>query len=347
MNLNELWFILIAILFAGFFFLEGFDFGVGMLMPWLGHNDEEKNMIMHSIEPVWGANEVWLITAGGAMFAAFPGWYATMFSGYYSALFLVLAALIIRGVAIEFRGRLDKPAWGKTWNLLLGIASLLIPFLLAVALASLLVGVPINEEKEYVGNFFDLLSLPALGYGLDLVAFFLYHGAVFLNLKLQGEMRDRAHDTALRTGWLSLIIGMLVIFTAAFTTNIFAKPVALALVAAGAAAFLLSFICVRRQRIGLAFTLNGVSIIAVIAALFTALFPRVMVSSLNEAFSLTIYNISSSPYTLKVMTIVALTLVPVVLFYTAWAYYVFRRRITAGPEHLLEGPDYANQTSGY
>ena len=345
MSLNILWFILIAVLFAGFFFLEGFDFGVGMLMQWLGHNDEEKNMIIHSIEPVWGANEVWLLTAGGAMFAAFPGWYATMFSGYYSALFVVLIALIIRGVAIDFRDRLEKPAWRKTWNLLLGIASLLIPFLLAVALASLLVGVPINAEKEYVGSFFDLLSLPALCYGLDLVVFFLYHGAVFLNLKLQGEMLDRAYHAALQTGWLTLLMAGVVGITAAFTTNIFTGPVSFALTVTGMLALLLSFVCVNRHRISLAFILNGVSVIAVIAALFTALFPRVMVSSLNESFSLTIYNISSSPYTLKVMTIVALTLVPVVLLYTAWAYYVFRRRIAAGPEHLLESSGYASDTS--
>lgn len=329
MSLNVLWFILIAVLFTGFFFLEGFDFGVGMLMQWMGRNDEEKNMIIHSIEPVWGANEVWLITAGGAMFAAFPGWYATMFSGYYSALFLVLVALIIRGVAIDFRERIDKPAWRKTWNILLCIASLLIPFLLAIALASLLLGVPINAEKEYVGSFFDLLSLSALCYGLDLVVFFLYHGAVFLNLKLQGEMLDRAYHTAVKTGWLALVTAAVITIAAALTTNFFAAPVSSVLSLIGIVALLLSFICMRRRHSGWAFTLNGVSIIAVMAALFTELFPRVMVSSLNESFSLTIYNISSSAYTLKVMTIVALTLVPVVLLYTAWVYYVFRKRITA------------------
>ncbi|NLV20594.1 MAG: cytochrome d ubiquinol oxidase subunit II [Syntrophomonadaceae bacterium] len=346
MGLNELWFILIAVLFAGFFFLEGFDFGVGMLMQWLGHNDTEKNMIIHSIEPFWGANEVWLLTAGGAMFAAFPGWYATMFSGYYSALFLVLAALIIRGVAIDFRGRVDKPGWHKTWNLLLGITSLLIPFLLAVALASLLVGVPINAEKEYVGNLFDLLSPPALFYGLDLVIFFIYHGAVFLTLKLQGELLERAYITAIRTGRLALVTAVIVGVVAALTTNVFTSPVSVALTLAGALALLLSYVCMRRRHSGLAFTLNGVSIIAIIAALFTALFPRVMVSSINESFSLTIYNISSSPYTLKVMTIVALTLIPVVLLYTAWAYYVFRSRITVSPEYLQqERIGYASETS--
>jgi cytochrome d ubiquinol oxidase subunit II len=343
MNLNALWFILIAILFAGFFFFEGFDLEIGMLMQLLGRNDEEKNIIIHSIEPVWGANEVWLLTAGGAMFAAFPGWYATMFSGYYSVLLLVLAALIIRGVAIEFRDRLDKPVWRKTWNLLLAIASLFIPFLLAVVLASLLVGVPINEKKEYAGNFFSLLSLPALCYGLDLIVFFLYHGAVFLNLKLQGEMLDRVYSAAVRTGWMSLITGGMVGITAAFTTSIFTKPVSLALSAVGTLALLLSFVCVYRGRIGPAFILNELSIIAIIAALFTSLFPRVMVSSLNESFSLTVYNVSSSPYTLKVMTMIALTLVPVTLLYTAWAYYVFRRRITVGPKYSQqEKPEYTS-----
>ena len=335
MGLNELWFVLIAISFTGFFFFESFSFGVGILMQWMGRNDDEKKMMIHSLEPVRGANEGWLIIAGGAMFVAFPQAYAAMF-GYYSALLLSLAALVIRGLAIDLRYRLEKPVWLKTWNLLLGIASLLIPFLLAVALASLLVGVPINAEKEYVGGFFDLLSLPALCYGLDLVVFFLYHGAVFLNLKLQGEMLDRAYIAAVRTGRLALVTALVIAITAAFTTNIFTGPVSNALTLTGMLALLLSFVGMRRRRIGLAFILNGVSIIAVIAALFTALYPRVMVSSLNESFSLTIYNISSSPYTLKVMTIVALTLVPVLVLYTAWAYYVFRRRITVNPQHLLE-----------
>jgi cytochrome d ubiquinol oxidase subunit II len=343
MGLNELWFVLIAISFTGFFFFESFVFGVGILMQWMGRNHDEKNMIIHSLEPVRGGNEGWLIIAGGAMFAALPGWYDTMFSGYYSTLFLALVALIIRGVAIDFRDRLDKPAWRKTWNLLLGIASLLIPFLLAVALVSLLVGVPINEEKEYVGNFFDLLSWPALCYSLDLLFFFLYHGAVFLNLKLQGEMLDRAYNTAVRTGWLSLIMGGIVSVTAVFTTSIFIKPASLALAVAGMLAFVLSLICVGRRRISLAFILNGGSVIAVIAALFTSLFPRVMVSSIDESFSLTIYGISSSPYSLKMMTIVALALIPVVLLYTAWAYSVFRRRIAASPEHLLERPGCAGK----
>ncbi|HPT68608.1 MAG TPA: cytochrome d ubiquinol oxidase subunit II [Syntrophomonas sp.] len=344
MGLNELWFVLITISFTGFFFFESFSFGVGILMQWMGHNDDEKKMMIHSLEPVRGANEGWLIIAGGAMLAAFPQAYAAMF-GYYSALLLSTAALLIRGVAINLWNRLEKPAWLKTWNLLLGITSLLIPFLLAVALASLLVGVPINAEKEYVGSFFDLLSLPALCYGLDLVVFFLYHGAVFLNLKLQGEMLDRAYIAAVRTGRLALVTSLLIAITAALTTSIFTGPVSNALTMTGMMTLLLSFVCMRRRRSSLAFILNEASIIAVIAALFTALYPRVMVSSLNESFSLTIYNISSSPYALKVMTIVALILIPVVLLYTVWAYYVFRRRITVNPEHLLEGSGYTGETS--
>ncbi|HWQ74737.1 MAG TPA: cytochrome d ubiquinol oxidase subunit II [Syntrophomonas sp.] len=332
MGLQELWFILIAVLFIGFFFLEGFDFGVGMLMPWLGRNTGERNMIMHAIEPVWGANEVWLITAGGAMFAAFPGWYATMFSGFYLALFLVLAALILRAVAIEFRSRLDKPGWHKVWDALLCISSLLIPFLLAVALADLLLGLPINGSKEFIGNFFDLLALPALLYGLDLVVFFLYHGALFLTLKLQGEMLERAYAAARGMGLLAVVTAVIVGLAAASATSMFTNPLTLALASTGMILLLLSLVCMYRRRSGLAFTCNGLSIVAVIAALFAALFPRVMVSSISESFSLTIYNISSSPYTLKIMTIVALILVPVVLLYTVWAYYVFRSRIAAEPE---------------
>ncbi|HPF20184.1 MAG TPA: cytochrome d ubiquinol oxidase subunit II [Syntrophomonas sp.] len=331
MGLNELWYSLIGFFFAGFFFFEGFAFGVGMLMQWLGHNEEEKNMIIHSTEPLWGANEVWLLAASGAIFAVFPGWYAVLFNSYGGIFSLILASLLIRGVAISFWHRLHQPAWRKTWNWLLGMTSLLIPFLLAVVLAGCLVGVPINAEKEYAGSLFDLMSLPAMFYGLDLVVFFLYHGAVFLAIKLQGEMRRQARQAARRTGLLSLATAVAVGVVAAITTNMFTSSVAIALTLAGALALLLSYICVCKRLSRLAFVLNEVSIIAIIVALFTALFPRVMVSTVNEAFSLTLYNISASSHILKVMTIAAMAMVPVVILYIVWACSVFKRRLTGGP----------------
>lgn len=329
MSLNELWFILIAVLFSGFFFLEGFDFGVGILTPILGKSDSERRMIINTIGPVWDANEVWLLTAGGAIFAAFPGWYATMFSGFYLALFLVLAALIVRGVAFEFRSKVENPKWRNTWDIALCIGSFLPPVLFGVAMANLIKGLPIDKNLEFVGNFFDLLSIPTVVVGLTALALFLYHGSIYLQLKLEGLLVDRAYNTAKTTGLAAAVLALLTAVCAAFSTDIFTKPLSAILAVLAFVSLLGSYFMALKKKPGIAMILNSVTVIASVLALFSGMFPNVMVSSLDPSFSLTITNASSTPYTLKVMTIVTLTVLPVVLLYSIWTYRVFRKRVTA------------------
>ncbi len=332
MNLNELWFVLISVLFCGFFFLEGFDFGVGMLVPVLGKTDLERRTLINTIGPVWDANEVWLITAGGAIFAAFPGWYATMFSGLYLALFFVLAALIIRGVAFEFRSKVENKTWRSSWDVCIGIGSFLPPLLLGVAMANLIKGLPINAELEYAGSLLDLLSVPALIVGATAVVLFLYHGAVYLSLKLEGPVLERVYNAGRRAGVASILMALASGIAAAYATEIFRKPLSGVLAVLAFAAIAASYLMFLKKRTARAMALNCLSIVGAVASLFSALFPRVMVSSIKEEFSLTIYNVSSSPYTLKIMSIITLTILPVVLGYFIWTYWVFRKRVTV--KHL-------------
>ena len=327
-DLNTLWFILVAVLFCGFFFLEGIDFGVGMLSQILGKTDTEKRLIINSIGPIWNSNEVWLLTAGGALFAAFPGWYATMFSGLYLALFLVLVALIIRGVAFEFRSKVDNEKWRKAWDICLFLGSFLPPLLIAVAMANLIKGLPIDKATEFTGNFFDLLSLPTLAAGIAAIAVFLYHGAVFLSLKLEGDLKDRAVKFAHGAGIASMVNAGIIAVFAALSTDMFSRIVPVVCAMIGAVGLLASVVFLRKNRPGIAMIANAVAILGGGAALFAGLFPRVMVSSIDPSFSLTIYSVSSTPYTLKVMTIIALSLLPIVLGYLAWTYWTFRERVT-------------------
>ncbi|MGO0123131.1 cytochrome d ubiquinol oxidase subunit II [Desulfothermobacter acidiphilus] len=328
MELNILWFLLIAVLFAGYFFLEGFDYGVGVLVPFLGHTDSERRMLINTFGPFWDGNEVWLITAGGALFAAFPNWYATLFSGFYLALFLILVALILRAVAIEFRHLDQSPGWRRFWDGALCFGSLLPSLLWGVAFANLLKGVPINAEMQYVGSFFDLLSPYTLLGGLAFTCLFLAHGALFVTIRTVGELEERARKYAAPLLWLA--IGFLALFflLSLGTIGLGSKPVALALFLLVLALLLGSYLALKAHRSGWAFALGGISVVGLTFTFFCALFPRVMVSSLNPEWSLTVYNASSSPYTLKVMTIVALLLVPLVLLYQGWTYWTFRQRIT-------------------
>ena len=333
MDLNTLWFILIAILFAGFFFLEGFDYGVGILLPFLGKNDTERRVLINTIGPVWDGNEVWLITAGGAMFAAFPNWYATLFSGFYLALFLMLFALIVRGVAFEFRSSDRSPAWRNLWDWLLFLGSFLSALLWGVAVANLLHGVPIDGQMQYAGSFFDLLSPYTLVGGLAFLVLFIWHGALYLSLKTEGELARRAQGVAAKVGLLTILgVALLAILTF-FQTALFTKPAAVVFLVLAFLTLLLAYLFLKRGRAGLAFGFNAGTILTLTGAVFAGMFPQVMISSLNPAWSLTIYNASSSPYTLKIMTIVALTLVPVVLLYQAWTYWVFRKRVTERDLH--------------
>ncbi|MDI6812465.1 MAG: cytochrome d ubiquinol oxidase subunit II [Desulfitobacteriaceae bacterium] len=333
MDLNILWFILIAVLFIGFFFLEGFDYGVGILLPFLGKTDNERRVLINSIGPVWDGNEVWLITSGGAIFAAFPNWYATLFSGFYLALFVMLAALIVRGVAFEFRSSDRSPAWRKLWDGLLFAGSLVSALLWGVAVTNLLQGVPIDGNMQYVGGFFDLLSPYTLVGGLVFVFLFVFHGALYLGLKTEGEMATRAERAARFAGGLGLVFLLVLALLTYTQTDLFNKAGAAIVLVLAAVAFVGAYLFARRRQIGWGFLFSGLTILFLTVAVFWGLFPRVMVSSLNPAWNLTIYNASSSPYTLKIMTIVALTLVPFVLAYQAWTYWVFRERVSVKKLH--------------
>ena len=336
MDLNTVWFVLISVLFIGFFFLEGFDYGVGILLPFLGKDDRERRVIINTIGPFWDGNEVWLITAGGAMFAAFPHWYATMFSGFYLALFLMLVALILRGVAFEFRSKDERPAWRKTWDWMIFIGSLVPALLWGVAMGNLVRGVPIDADMTYVGGFWNLLNPYALLGGLVSLTGFTLHGAIFLTLKSGGRVMERARRTAAAV-WLPAFVLVLAFVAASyFATDIFTRfGLNPGLVPLGAGAALLAAgWLVRNRREGWAFAMTGLAIALSTVTLFMGLYPRVMVSSLNPEWSLTIYNASSSPYTLRVMTIVALIFLPIVLIYQGWSYWTFRQRV--GREHSLE-----------
>jgi cytochrome d ubiquinol oxidase subunit II len=337
MDLNELWFILIAVLFIGYFFLEGFDYGVGILLPFLGKNDRERRIIVNTVGPFWDANEVWLITAGGAMFAAFPNWYATMFSGFYLALFIMLVALIVRGVAFEFRSKDKNPTWRNLWDWMIFVGSFVPALLWGVAIGNLVRGVPIDADMTYVGSFWDLLNPYALAGGLATLAAFTLHGAVFLSLRTEDEIMEKAYASAIRLWLPAVVLVLLFVVASYFATDIFTQGLGVnpgpIPVGAGAALLATGWF-VRNRRAGWAFIMTGLTIALSTTTVFMGLYPRVMVSNLNPDWSLTIYNASSSDYTLRVMTIIALIFVPVVLIYQGWSYWVFRQRI--GHQHHLE-----------
>lgn len=336
MDLNILWFILIAVLYMGYFLLEGFDFGVGILLPFLGKSDTQRRVIINTIGPHWDGNEVWLITAGGATFAAFPHWYATLFSGFYFPLFLMLLALIIRGVAFEFRSKDDHPLWRSFWDWAIFTGSLIPALLWGVAFSNLVRGVPIDANMNYVGGFWNLLNPFALIGGLVSLFGFTLHGAVFLGLKTTGKLREEARRIGLRV-WVPAIV-VLVGYTVAsyFQTDILTKlgvnpgPVPIGAVIA----LLVSGWFIRQRYEAWAFIMTSLAVLLSVITIFMQLFPRLMVSSLNPDWSLTITNAASGTYTLQVMSIVALVFVPIVLTYQIWAYWVFRKRLSEKTEHL-------------
>lgn len=327
MNLNELWFVLIMVLFSGYFFLEGFDYGVGMLVPVLGKSDLERRFILQSIGPVWDANEVWLVTAAGAMFAAFPGWYSTLFSGFYPVFFLLLLSLIGRGVGLELRGRHENRGWKKAWDFCIPACSLLPPLLFGIVFTNLIKGIPIDAGRQFAGSFFGLLSLPALFAGVTAVSVFLYHGAVFLTLKVNGPLLGKAFGFARYSGLVSLFLAVITAMMFAVETDVYSKPLSIILTVSAISVLAVSYVLILRGKSGVSLALNGIAVLGAVAAIFTGLFPRVMVSSLQADYSLTIYNTASSPYTLSVMSIAALTVLPVVIGYTIWTYRVFRKRL--------------------
>jgi cytochrome d ubiquinol oxidase subunit II len=331
MQLHTIWFVIIAIFWVGFFVLEGFDFGVGMLHTIVGKSDEERRVAINTIGPWWDGNEVWLIVAGAGMFAAFPSWYATMFSALYIALLLVLAALMVRGVSLEYRGKRDDERWRKTWTWCTTLGSLLIPLLLGIGLGDLLVGLPINSSHDFTGNFADLLTGYGIWTGLTLVGLCLLHGAAFLKLRTTDQLRERAMAAAQPLGWaaIALVVGW-VIWTRAVAGHAdVPEPVEfLAVIAVVFAARL-----AMSDHDGWAFTASALAIAATVGSIFIDLYPNVMVSSTNAAYNLTVNNAASGSYALKVMTIVAVIFFPVVLLYQGWSFHVFRGRVKAPPGH--------------
>ena len=325
MELTTVWFALIAILWAGYFLLEGFDFGVGILLPVLGRDNRERRLLINTIGPVWDGNEVWLLVAGGATFAAFPEWYATLFSGFYLPLLLILVALIIRGVAFEYRGKRDDDRWRQRWDWCIVAGSLVPALLWGVAFGNIVRGVKLDAGHEYVGGFFDLLNPYALLGGLTTLVLFVLHGAVFLALKTDGPMRERAGLLAARIAPVAIVVaGGFLLWTGLAHHD----AVGWVLMLGAALTLVAGFLLARVRREGWAFVATGATIVLAVFALFVTLFPNVMPSTLADANSLTVHNASSTPYTLTVMTWVAACFTPLVLLYQGWTYWVFRKRLT-------------------
>lgn len=335
--LRVLWFCLIAALWIGFFFLEGFDFGVGMLLPFLGRNDIERRAIINTIGPVWDANEMWLIVAITAMFGVFPAWYGTMFSGFYLAMVTIIVALMIRGISFEYRSKDPRPQWRGRFDWMIAVGSLLSSFLFGVVFTDLLGGMPIDQNLNYAGTPFSWITPYGLIGGLTMVSVFLLHGANFLTLKLDDELRERARAAA---RILYIFAAVMVVILAISTYNytditirIGVNPGILPI--ASVIVLLVTIYFIDRKMEGWAFIMSGLNIILTQVAFFTLMFPRVMVSSLDPAWSLTIYNSSASPQALGVMSIVALIFIPIVVAYESWSYYIFRKRIKADKESLV------------
>ncbi|MEU5868927.1 MULTISPECIES: cytochrome d ubiquinol oxidase subunit II [unclassified Nonomuraea] len=318
--MENVWFVLIAVLWTGYFLLEGFDFGVGVLMPVLSREEADRRAVLKTIGPVWDGNEVWLLVAGGATFAAFPEWYATLFSGFYLPLFLILLALIARGVALEYRSKSDST---RGWDRALFWGSLVPAFLWGVAFANIVRGVPLNAEHEYTGTLLTLLNPFALLGGLATLLLFTLHGAVFLALRTTGDLRLAAARMAKSISPAAFLAVMAFLLL----SNDGAGPVRWAAVTLVALGLIGAVAATVRGRDGWAFTASAVAVVALVCAIFSGLFPNVM-PALDPANSLTVTNAASSPYTLTVMTWVAAIFTPLVLGYQAWTYWVFRRRLT-------------------
>ncbi|MFF4350516.1 cytochrome d ubiquinol oxidase subunit II [Streptomyces sp. NPDC001530] len=329
MELHDVWFVLIAVLWIGYFFLEGFDFGVGVLTKLLARDRTEKRVLINTIGPVWDGNEVWLLTAGGATFAAFPEWYATLFSGFYLPLLIILVCLIVRGVAFEYRAKRSEEHWQRNWETAIFWTSLIPAFLWGVAFGNIVRGVKIDEHFEYVGNFWDLLNPYALLGGLVTLTLFTFHGTVFVGLKTVGDIRERARTLALQVGVASAVLALIFLLWTQVENGDGTSLVALAV---AVVALVAALVAVNGGREGWAFALSGLTIVAAVAMLFLTLFPNVMPSSLNDDWSLTVTNASSSPYTLKIMTWCAGIATPIVVLYQSWTYWVFRKRI--GTHHI-------------
>ncbi|MFD3656020.1 cytochrome d ubiquinol oxidase subunit II [Streptomyces sp. NPDC058620] len=333
MELHDVWFVLIAVLWTGYFFLEGFDFGIGVLTKVLARDRKERRVLINTIGPVWDGNEVWLLTAGGATFAAFPEWYATLFSGFYLPLLIILLCLIVRGVAFEYRSKRPEEKWQTNWEHAIFWTSLIPAVLWGVAFGNIVRGVKIDADMEYVGNLWDLLNPYALLGGLVTLFLFTFHGTVFAGLKTVGDIRERARKLALGLGPATAVLALLFLTWTQLDNGDSWSLLAM-IVAAGA--LVAAIVAIAAGREGWSFAFSGLTIVAVVAMLFLTLFPNVMPSSLNDAWNLTVTNASSTPYTLTIMTWCAGIATPLVLLYQSWTYWVFRKRI--GTQHIADAP---------
>lgn len=332
MELTTVWFILITVLFVGYFVLEGFDFGVGMLMPVVAKNEAERRAIVTTLGPVWDGNEVWLLVGGGALFAAFPEWYATLFSGFYLPLFLILVGLIMRGVAFEYRSKRSSMTWRRRWDAAIWVGSFLPALLWGVAFANIVRGVPLEPATSdygnviYTGGFWYLLNPYALLGGLTTLALFLTHGAVFLALKTAGTIQERSQALAIKLGLVATVVAVTFLLWTQLAYS--DKAWTWLLVVAAAVSWLAGIWMNVKGREGWAFVFTAITTGGAVVYLFSVLYPNVMPSTISDAYSLTIYNASSTPYTLRIMTIVAVIFTPIVLAYQAWTYWVFRKRVS-------------------
>jgi len=329
MSLNSFWFTIIVVLWVGYFILEGFDFGVGILLKAVAKNQAERRAVITTLGPVWDGNEVWLLVAGGATFAAFPEWYATLFSGFYLPLFLILVALIVRGVAFEYRSKYGKAQWRDRWDNAIVISSFLPALLWGVAFANIIRGVPLTKGSngiiEYTGGFFNLLNPYALLGGVTTLLLFVSHGAFFLALKTEGEIRVRANAIGQKAG-LATAVAALAFFgwtLASVNHRGWVELGAAVAVVCWLGALFANF----KGREGWAFLASALTTGLTVITLFASLYPNVMPSSLMDDATLNIFNASSTHYTLKVMTYVACFLTPIVLVYQGWTYWVFRKRV--------------------
>ncbi|RWZ61242.1 cytochrome d ubiquinol oxidase subunit II [Labedella populi] len=325
MDLPTLWFWIVAALFVGYFVLDGFDFGVGMSLPFLGRDDTDRRVLINTIGPVWDLNETWVIVAGAAIFAAFPEWYATLFSGFYLALLVILLALIVRGVSFEYRHQRPEQSWKRRFDLMITIGSALPALLWGVAFANIVQGVPLDADHNYIGGFFALLNPYALLGGFTTLLLFFTHGVFFVALKTDGEIRERARRLGVRVSTITVLVAATFLV---WTVLAHGTLIAAAFAAVAAVALIGGAVANARGREGFAFTLMAVTIAAAVLTLFTSLFPVVMPASNDVANSLTIENASSSTYTLTIMSWTALVFLPLVLAYQGWTYWTFRKRVT-------------------
>lgn len=329
MELNTLWFWIIAAMFIGYFVLDGFDFGVGMSLPFLGRDDTDRRVLINTIGPVWDLNETWLIVAGASLFAAFPEWYATMFSGFYLALLLILVALIMRGVSFEYRHQRPELRWKKSFDTMIVVGSAVPALLWGVAFGNVVRGVPLDSNFNYIGTFFDLLNPYALLAGLTTLLLFFTHGVIFVSTKTEGEIRTRARALAIRSGLVTIVVAASFLV---WTTLAYGTLASGLLSAVAAVALIAGYLANLRGNERTAFGLTAVTIGFAVLSLFASLYPDVMPASNEVANSLTIENASSTPYTLQVMSWTALIAMPVIVLYQGWTYWVFRKRI--GRAHI-------------